>query len=37
MTLALANGIPIDEVSRRLGHKSIKTTADIRGHRVPAA
>ncbi|MFG3659873.1 tyrosine-type recombinase/integrase [Streptomyces sp. NPDC047706] len=28
---ALANGVPIREVSRRLGHKSIKTTADIYG------
>lgn len=34
---ALANGIPIHEVSRWLGHKSIKTTVDIYGHLVPAA
>ncbi len=34
---ALADGIPIHEVSRWLGHKSIKTTVDIYGHLVPAA
>jgi integrase len=34
---ALANGVPICEVSRRLGHKSIKTTVDIYGHLVPEA
>ncbi|MFJ4203576.1 tyrosine-type recombinase/integrase [Streptomyces sviceus] len=34
---ALANGIPIHEVSRWLGHKSIKTTVDIYGHLVPGA
>lgn len=34
---ALAAGIPILEVSRWLGHKSIKTTADIYGHIVPEA
>ncbi|MBT2418089.1 site-specific integrase [Streptomyces sp. ISL-22] len=34
---ALANGIPIHEVSHWLGHKSIKTTVDIYGHLVPAA
>ncbi|MFE1802359.1 tyrosine-type recombinase/integrase [Streptomyces sp. NPDC059517] len=28
---ALANGVPILEVSRWLGHKSIKTTVDIYG------
>ncbi|MEU1626149.1 tyrosine-type recombinase/integrase [Streptomyces sp. NPDC020096] len=28
---ALTNGIPIHEVSRGLGHKSIKTTVDIYG------
>ncbi|MEW2632411.1 hypothetical protein AB0903_12300 [Streptomyces sp. NPDC048389] len=33
---ALANGIPIHEVSRRLGHRSIKVTADIYGHLVRA-
>ncbi|WP_435125650.1 tyrosine-type recombinase/integrase [Actinacidiphila sp. bgisy144] len=32
---ALASGIPIHEVSRWLGHKSIKTTVDIYGHLVP--
>ncbi|MGW2863100.1 tyrosine-type recombinase/integrase [Streptomyces cinnamoneus] len=34
---ALANGIPIHEVSRWLGHKSIKITADVYGHLVPGA
>ncbi|WP_407555609.1 tyrosine-type recombinase/integrase [Streptomyces sp. Pv4-95] len=34
---ALANGVPIHEVSRWLGHKSIKTTVDIDGHLVPEA
>jgi len=34
---ALANGVPIHEVSRWLGHKSIKTTVDIYGHLVPEA
>lgn len=34
---ALAAGIPIHEVSRWLGHKSIKTTVDIYGHLVPEA
>ncbi len=34
---ALANGIPIHEVSSWLGHKSIKTTVDIYGHLVPGA
>lgn len=32
---ALANGVPIHEVSRWLGHKSIKTTVDIYGHLAP--
>lgn len=34
---ALANGVPIHEVSRWLGHKSIKTTVDIYGHLVAEA
>ncbi|MGW0734492.1 tyrosine-type recombinase/integrase [Streptomyces sp. NPDC002851] len=34
---ALAHGIPIHEVSRWLGHKSITTTVDIYGHLVPEA
>ncbi|MYT31719.1 MULTISPECIES: tyrosine-type recombinase/integrase [unclassified Streptomyces] len=34
---ALANGIPIHEVSRWLGHKSIKITVDTYGHLVPGA
>nr|WP_275311791.1 site-specific integrase [Streptomyces yunnanensis] len=34
---ALAHGVPIHEVSRWLGHASIKTTVDIYGHLVPAA
>lgn len=32
---ALAAGIPIHEVSRWLGHRSVKTTVDIYGHLVP--
>lgn len=32
---ALAHGIPIHEVSRWLGHRSIKTTVDVYGHLVP--
>lgn len=31
----LARGVGIDVVSRRLGHESIKTTADIYGHVAP--
>ncbi|MFD9207907.1 tyrosine-type recombinase/integrase [Streptomyces sioyaensis] len=34
---ALAHGAPLHEVSRWLGHASIKTTVDIYGHLVPAA
>ncbi|MFC9880269.1 tyrosine-type recombinase/integrase [Streptomyces libani] len=34
---ALAHGIPIHEVSRWLGHKSIKTTVDVYGHLIPAS
>ena len=34
---ALAEGVPISEVSRWLGHKSITTTADLYGHLVPEA
>jgi len=33
----LANGIPITEVSRWLGHKSIEVTHQIYGHLVPAS
>ncbi len=33
---ALAHGIPLHEVSRWLGHKSIKTTVDVYGHLIPA-
>ena len=32
---ALAEGIPISEVSSWLGHKSITTTVDLYGHLVP--
>jgi integrase len=32
---ALAEGVPISEVSRWLGHKSITTTVDLYGHLVP--
>ncbi|MEV8363319.1 hypothetical protein AB0Q34_14800 [Streptomyces niveus] len=34
---ALAHGIPVHEVSRWLGHRSIKVTVDIYGHLVPRA
>ncbi len=34
---ALAKGIPITEVSRWLGHKSIEVTHQIYGHLVPAS
>ncbi|MEU7635815.1 site-specific integrase [Streptomyces sp. NPDC039016] len=34
---ALGHGIPIHEVSRWLGHRSIKTTVDVYGHLIPAA
>ncbi|MFD4569205.1 tyrosine-type recombinase/integrase [Streptomyces sp. NPDC058467] len=34
---ALAHGIPIHEVSRWLGHRSIKTTVDVYGHLVPVS
>ncbi|MER6358850.1 tyrosine-type recombinase/integrase [Streptomyces sp. NPDC001634] len=34
---ALVSGIPIHEVSRWLGHKSIKTTVDVYGHLLPAS
>jgi hypothetical protein len=33
----LAEGVPISEVSRWLGHKSITTTVDLYGHLVPGA
>ena len=34
---ALAEGIPITDVSRWLGHKSIEVTHQIYGHLVPAS
>ncbi|MCD0451951.1 site-specific integrase [Actinocorallia sp. API 0066] len=34
---ALAQGVPISEVSRWLGHRSITTTVDLYGHLVPEA
>ncbi|MGW7074615.1 tyrosine-type recombinase/integrase [Streptomyces sp. NPDC054866] len=34
---ALGHGIPIHEVSRWLGHRSIKTTVDVYGHLIPAS
>jgi len=34
---ALAKGVPISEVSRWLGHRSITTTVDLYGHLVPEA
>ncbi|MGH1552112.1 tyrosine-type recombinase/integrase [Streptomyces sp. L7] len=36
-SIALAHGVPIHEVSRWLGHRSVKTTIDIYGHLVPHA
>nr|DAH95481.1 MAG TPA: Integrase [Caudoviricetes sp.] len=34
-TLLLANGIPIIEVSRRLGHANVTQTLDTYGHSIP--
>ncbi len=34
---ALSHGVPIHEVSRWLGHRSVKTTIDIYGHLLPSA
>ena len=34
---ALAEGVPISEVSRWLGHRSITTTVDLYGHLAPEA
>ncbi|WP_079181796.1 tyrosine-type recombinase/integrase [Streptomyces yunnanensis] len=34
-TTALSNGLPLLDVSRWLGHKSIKETADTYGHLTP--
>jgi integrase len=34
---AIAEGVPISEVSRWLGHKSITTAVDLYGHLVPEA
>lgn len=34
-SIALAHGVPIHEVSRWLGHRSVKTTIDIYGYLVP--
>jgi len=36
-SVALAKGVPITEVSRWLGHKSIEVTHQIYGHLVPAS
>jgi integrase len=36
-SVALAEGIPITEVSRWLGHKSIEVTHQIYGHLVPSS
>jgi len=36
-SVALAHGIPITEVSRWLGHKSIEVTHQTYGHLVPAS
>ncbi|WP_324802192.1 hypothetical protein SJX93_24120 [Streptomyces cyaneofuscatus] len=34
---ALANDVPIHELSRWLGHRSVKATVDIYGHLLPGA
>ncbi|MGX1759525.1 tyrosine-type recombinase/integrase [Streptomyces lydicus] len=34
---ALGHGNPVHEVSRWLGHRSIKTTVDVYGHLIPAS
>jgi hypothetical protein len=34
---APASGVPVAEVSRRLGRRSITTTVDLYGHLVPEA
>jgi hypothetical protein len=34
---ALAEGVPVSEVSRWLGHKPVTTTVDLHGHLVPEA
>ncbi|MCD9904296.1 tyrosine-type recombinase/integrase [Streptomyces sp. MT29] len=34
---ALANSVPIHEVSRWLGHRSVNTTTDVYGHLLPSA
>ncbi|WSX28181.1 tyrosine-type recombinase/integrase [Streptomyces sp. NBC_00984] len=34
---ALASGVPIPEVSRWLGHRSVKATVDIYGYLLPSA
>ena len=34
-SLALSEGVPLFEVSRRLGHSSIAITADRYGHLIP--
>lgn len=36
-SIALAQDVPIGELSRRLGHRSVKTTIDIHGHPPPSA
>jgi len=36
-SVALANGMQLTEVSRRLGHADIRVTAGIYGHLVPSA
>lgn len=36
-SIALAHGVPVHEVSRWLGHRSVKATVDIYGHLVPRA
>jgi integrase len=37
LSTSFAGGVPISEVSRLLGHKSITTTVDLYGHLIPEA
>ncbi len=37
LSTSLAEGVPITEVSRWLGHKSIEVTHQIYGHLVPSS
>jgi len=35
-TLLLSAGVPVHVVSKRLGHKSVKTTLEIYAHALPS-